>query len=119
MAAKWQKDSATANRDDFDRKLTAAGHKMTWHLAPGSHRKGHCYTWVGDCEHCAANMTVSWCGSSCQGVRDARHVECSGPGTAVLTEIEQQHADELMGEALAEFATAVRTARHQATAPLN
>jgi hypothetical protein len=41
--------------------------------------------------------------SSCGGVRDARHVGCSGPGTAVLTDIEEAHVADLFAAAVADF----------------
>ncbi|MEU4576112.1 hypothetical protein [Nonomuraea sp. NPDC023979] len=92
-----------ALRDDLDADARRRGHDMSWRLGPNATRKDHAYFWVGDCVNCGANMRCALGSSSCQGVRDARKVACSGPGTVVLTEIEAGRALELAADAVAEF----------------
>lgn len=111
MASKREKTSATLNRDEWDERLRKAGHTMAWRLAPNSHRAGWAYQWIGDCTDCGANIIVDWCSTTCQSVRDARHVDCSGPGTAVLTEIEDARFAEHIADAVSEFGAAMKRRR--------
>lgn len=109
-ATRDEMHSVKANMAEWTTKTTAAGHKLTWRLGENARRKGCAYFWEGTCEHCAAQMTVSVCGTSSHGVRDARHAPCSGPGTAILTEIETARRDELTSGAVDEFIQAVTDA---------
>lgn len=103
MTTRDERECAKLTRDDLDARASALGHAMVWRLGPNATRKGHHYHFIGDCSDCGANITCSSGGSSCQGIRDGRKVECSGPGTAVLTEIETGRANELAADAVAEF----------------
>jgi hypothetical protein len=90
-------------RDEYDRILTGRGHAMDWHLGTNARRRGYACFWEGRCEHCGAEMSVASGWTSCPGVRDARHQPCSGPGTAVLTEIETGRVSQLIAAAVDEF----------------
>ncbi|MFD8492420.1 hypothetical protein [Amycolatopsis sp. NPDC059657] len=92
-----------ATRDDYNQALTARGHAMRWRLGTNALRRGHAYFWEGRCVHCGAEMSIGSAWSSCGGVRDARDVACSGPGTAVLTEIETGRSADLVAAAVGEF----------------
>jgi len=92
-----------AARDDYDRTLSARRHAMGWQLGANARWRGHAYFWDGRCEHCGAEMSIGSGWSSCGGVRDARDVVCSGPGTAVLTEIETDRVADLITAAVTEF----------------
>lgn len=110
MASKMDREGAKFTRDNIDREAATLGHAMTWKLGPNATRKGHAYYFEGKCQHCAAEASAGSMWSSCGGIRDARHEPCSGPGTAILTEIEAARAAELIAPAIAEFAAAVRRA---------
>ncbi|NKQ59054.1 hypothetical protein HFP15_40050 [Amycolatopsis sp. K13G38] len=92
-------------RDERERCRGGRGEGRPRRARQGSRRRGHAYFWEGRCEHCGATVSVGSGWSSCPGVRDARHVACSGPGTAVLTEIEieTERAHELAAAAVREF----------------
>lgn len=96
-----------AARDDWNRTLTNKGHAMAWQLGPNARRRGHAYFWEATCTHCGAEISVADGATSCGGVRDARHVACSGPGTAVLTDIETARVADLITAAVTEFRTAI------------
>lgn len=98
-----ERRAALAVRDDHDREAARRGHVLRWRLGDNARRRGHAYFWEGRCEHCAAQISVGATWSSCPGVRDARKVACSGPGTAVLTEIEAGRASELVADAVTQF----------------
>lgn len=107
-----------AARDEYHVKLTAAGHKVAWKLGENAMRKGWAYTWCGTCENCGGNMSIGSTWTSTTSVVDLRNTECAGPGTHVLTGIEQARFSELLAPAVAAFAVAGRKAKY-ATAPLN
>lgn len=107
-ATRAQREGADFCRDDQDAKARGLGHTLTWTLGPNSHRKGCEYHWLGKCEDCAAEVSAGSCWSSCPGVRDARRDRCSGPGTAVLTEIETARVGELAAGAVSGFGARMR-----------
>jgi hypothetical protein len=107
-----------AARDEHDRAAAARGHALRWQLGENARRRGHAYFWRGRCGHCGAELSVGSAWSS-GGVRDARDVVCSGPGTAVLTEIEAGRVGELVAAAVADFGTEVTTAIQSARAEWN
>jgi hypothetical protein len=117
MAARWEVQDVKAGRDEWDARLRAAGHAMTWKLGPNATRKGHCYHWVGLCGHCGAGMTIGRGFTTCSVVRDAREEPCSGPGTAILTEIEAQRVHDLVAGAVAEFGAQVSETQAAARRP--
>lgn len=102
-----QRAEADACRDEKDEEARALGHELVWALDPDAHRRAREYFWHGVCEHCGAEVTAGACWSSCPGVRDARRVGCSGPGTAVLTEVEAARFGELVADAVARFGGSV------------
>ena len=107
MASLAERRSVAAARADIDRELSAAGHHMHWEYGCNALRRGYAYTVHGTCSDCAAEITVGFCWTSCPSVRDARKVDCSGPGTHVLTDIEARHSHDLVAAAVADFGRAV------------
>lgn len=99
---------AELNRAAHDKSARERGHKMVWSLGPNATREGYRYHFVGDCEHCGANIVCDANSSSCRGIRDGREVLCSGPGTHVLTDVETSRANELMKDAIDKFVRAVK-----------
>jgi hypothetical protein len=91
MNARQQAASVRSVRDSLDRRAQALGHQMTWQAG----RSGTATVEHGRCGHCGAEAVAGPTWSTCGGVRDARKVRCSGPGTAVLTDIESGRAKEL------------------------
>ncbi|MGQ0777190.1 MAG: hypothetical protein ACT4NY_22705 [Pseudonocardiales bacterium] len=94
---------ANARRMYLDINARQLGHAMIWQLGLNATHQGHAYHWVGRCGDCGAEVSVGARWSTCAGVRDARKVRCSGPGTAVLTEIEAARSGDLITAAVAEF----------------
>lgn len=111
MTTRDERFNAKANRDDHDTAARNLGHALTWKLAPNATRAGHAYYYIGTCANCAGVVHVgaSW-SSTPSLVVDPRHDRCGGPGTSVLTEIEQGRVHELVAPAVADFGAAVRTA---------
>ena len=103
--ARIAQDRAWADsvRDHVDAGARDLGHTLAWELGPCALVPGHAYHWVGVCGDCGATASASAGSSSCPGVRDARHERCSGPGTALLTQIETDRVRELMAAAVVEF----------------
>lgn len=93
MAGNWRTEELALTKDDVTRQAAALGHTLTWR----NHRG---YTSEGECGDCGATVTVGLGYTSCATVRDARTASCSGAGTAVLTEVEEQHSVELIGQAV-------------------
>lgn len=106
-AGRAERAEVLALREDRDARARDRGHLLRWRLGPTALRRGCAYLWDGRCEHCGAEVTVGRSWSSCSGVRDARRVACSGPGTAVLTEIETDQALSRCGEAIADYLAVV------------
>lgn len=96
----WQ--ALKISREDWNARTTELGHTISWSFDRA------CKTYTGECSDCGARILVRSCSTSCDGVRDARSTECSGPGTKILTEIEQARCSELIGAALADFRRAIR-----------
>jgi hypothetical protein len=86
---------AAWSRDHVNSIATNGGHKLDWEQIQGG--------WSGTCGDCGANATAFVGGSSSRSVRDARSYECSGPATAILTEIEDDHFAEFLDEAVGQF----------------
>jgi hypothetical protein len=114
-ATRDQRESAKAIRDDITDRAGELGHSMSWKLGPNATRRGYAYFFEGECKHCGAGASAGASWSSCSGIRDARRVECSGPGTEVLTEIETERAHQLVADAVQSFGEQVRenVARHE------
>lgn len=108
MTTRDERYCATANRDDYNVTVRNLGHDLAWKLAPNATRKGHAYYFVGTCRNCGGNIHIGASWSSTDSVVDARTEKCAGPGTWILTEIEQGRLHELAGKAIADFGAAVR-----------
>lgn len=111
MASAAEHESARANQREHDGRATAAGHALAWRMGENATRRGHAYFLVGECGRCGAVVTVGASWSSSYGSRDARDVPCSGPGTALLTEIENTRLSELVAEAVARFGEEINERR--------
>jgi hypothetical protein len=107
-ATRDQRESAKAVRDDVTVRASELGHSMTWKPGPNATRRGYAFFFEGECKHCGARASAGSSWSSCSGIRDARRVECSGPGTKVLTEIETERAHQLVADAVQAFGEQVR-----------
>lgn len=107
MASRLQREEAQYTRDRMDQQARGLGHQLDWRPEPGCWRKGRAYRLVGTCVHCAGNVIAGVMHSSCTSVVDCRRDRCGGPGTYVLTEIEQNRCRELVADAVAEFGRAV------------
>lgn len=111
MAGRQEKTDVTLNRDDMNARVSEAGHVMRWQLGENANRAGYGYTLVGECENCGARVIVGRTYSTCDSIRDARHVPCSGPGTSILTDIEADHHSQQMQGPIDDFRRAVRAAQ--------
>jgi len=78
------------------------GHTLTWKRLPRP-SKEHVLIFEGTCTDCGATVQIDRYASTCATIRDARNETCTGPGTTVLTDIEQQRASELFNEAVGEY----------------
>ncbi|MFE9769499.1 hypothetical protein ACFYPC_34110 [Streptomyces sp. NPDC005808] len=78
------------------------GHTLTWKRLPRK-SKDHALVFEGTCGDCGATVEIGNGWSSCATIRNARDEACSGPGTAVLTQVEQERASELFAEAVGEY----------------
>ncbi|MFF7527330.1 hypothetical protein [Streptomyces pseudovenezuelae] len=78
------------------------GHTLTWKRLPRP-SKNHALIFEGTCTDCGATVQIDRYASTCATIRDARNETCSGPGTTVLTEVEQERASELFAEAVGQY----------------
>ena len=92
------------------------GHTLTWKRLPRE-SKDHALVFEGTCTDCGATVCIDRYASSTTGIRDARNEACSGPGTAVLTEIEQERASELFADVVGEYVQALADAGVTFTRP--
>lgn len=102
MAQQWW----TLGKQHMNETATANGHTLTWKRLPRP-SKDHALAFEGTCTDCGATVEIGSGWSSCATIRDARNETCSGPGTAVLTEVEAARASELFAEALGEYVQAL------------
>jgi len=102
MAQQWW----TLGKQHMNETAAANGHALTWKRLPRPSRD-HALVYEGTCTDCAATVEIGNGWSSCATIRNARNETCSGPGTAVLTEVEATRASELFAEALSEYAQAL------------
>ncbi|MGW0948517.1 hypothetical protein ACWD4O_39005 [Streptomyces sp. NPDC002623] len=105
MAQQWWTDG----KQYMNETAEANGHTLTWNRLPRESRD-HALIFEGTCTDCGATVRIDRYSSSTTGVRDARNDTCSGAGTAVLTEIEQERADDLADEAIREYLEALADA---------
>ncbi|MFF3277147.1 hypothetical protein ACFYWU_40455 [Streptomyces chrestomyceticus] len=113
MAQRWW----TLAKQDMDTQVADRGHTLTWKRLPRP-TADHALCFKGTCRDCGATVTIGSGWSSCATIRDARKNECSGPGTAVLTKVEQDRDDELTGEAIGKYLQALADAGIAPTRPL-
>ncbi|MFD7705633.1 hypothetical protein [Streptomyces sp. NPDC059786] len=85
------------------------GHTLTWKRQPRP-SKEHALVFEGTCTDCGATVRITRYASTTTGVRDARSSICTGPGTAILTEIEQERAAEETAELVGEYLQALADA---------
>jgi hypothetical protein len=101
------------------RALNSRGHDVTARLGENAVRKGWAYYMILTCRNCGGDMHLGSSWTSCTSPVDLRRPQqCSGPGTHVLTEIEQARISELLEPAIADMTAAVQRVRYS-TAPLN
>ncbi|MCF1592481.1 hypothetical protein [Streptomyces muensis] len=105
MAQRWW----TLAKQDMNTQVADRGHTLTWKQVPRP-TLDHALAFEGTCRDCGATVTIGSGWSSCGTVRDARSSDCSGPGTAVLTQLEQDRSAELTGEAVGEYLQALADA---------
>lgn len=105
MAQRWW----TLGKQDMNETAGRNGHTLTWKQMPRPTRE-HALYFEGTCTDCGATVQIGSGWSSCRTIRDARNETCSGPGTAVLAEVEQNRADELAGDAIGEYLEALADA---------
>lgn len=105
MAQQWW----TLAKQDMNETAEANGHTLTWKRLPRP-SKEHALCFEGTCTDCGATVTIGSMWSSCASIRDARNSTCSGPGTAIVTDVEQDHADDVAAEAIGEYLQALADA---------
>ncbi|MGW2520489.1 hypothetical protein ACWC09_26440 [Streptomyces sp. NPDC001617] len=98
MAQQWWTDG----KQYMDEVAGRNGHTLTWKRLPRESRD-HALIFEGTCTDCGATVSIDRYSSSTTSIRDARNDTCTGPGTTVLTEIEQARASELFREAVGEY----------------
>lgn len=105
MAQQWW----TLGKQHMNEVASKNGHTLTWKRLPRP-SKDHALVFEGTCTDCGATVEIGNGWSSCATIRNARDEACSGTGTAVITEVEQDRADELAGEAIGEYLQALHDA---------
>ena len=105
MAQQWW----TLGKQHINEQADANGHTLTWKRLPRP-SKDHCLVYEGTCTDCGATVQIGKSWSSCATIRDARTATCSGAGTDVLTEVEQERASALFSEVLGEYVQALEDA---------
>lgn len=99
----------TEGKRYMNERTAKLGHTLAWKRLPRP--AGTLLVFEGTCTDCGATVTIDRTSSSAgSSPRCARDVECTGPGTAVLTEIEQKHASEEFNGIAATFVEALATA---------
>lgn len=99
----------TPYKQHMNERATKLGHRpLTWEQLPRP--AGTALIFKGTCTDCGATIQIDRSGSSSSTTRNARDDACTGPGTAILTEIEQDRSDELIGEAIGEYLHALADA---------
>jgi hypothetical protein len=103
MLAGWASDT----RDHLHEEQAARGHTMTWQVHTEDPECAA--TWDGACTDCGAGASAFAGGSSASGLgKDARSLDCSGPGTGwqndMLTELHHRR----ISAAVADFGQGVK-----------
>lgn len=102
MAQQWW----TLGKEYMDEVAGGNGHTLTWKRLPRETPE-HALVFEGTCTDCGATVCIDRYSSSTTGIRDARNETCSDPGTAVLTEIEEERASEQFSEMVGEYLQAL------------
>lgn len=112
MAQQWW----TLGKQDMNEQANSNGHTLTWKRQPRP-SKQHALIFEGTCTDCGATVQIDRYSSSTTGIRDARNEVCSGAGTSVLTEIEQERASEQFAEMLGGYVQDLKDAGVTFTRP--
>lgn len=112
MAQQWW----TEGKQYMNEVAGKNGHTLAWKRLPRE-SKDHALVFEGTCTDCGATVCIDRYASSTTGIRDARNETCSGPGTAVLTEVEQERASELFADMVGEYVQALADAGVTFTRP--
>lgn len=94
----------TLAKQRMDTEVGKLGHTLTWKQLP--REAGCALIFEGTCTGCGATVEVGNGSSSCATIRDARTATCSGPGTVVLTDIEQAHSSERFADLVRDYLAA-------------
>ncbi|GAA3808622.1 hypothetical protein ACFQ0G_53210 [Streptomyces chiangmaiensis] len=113
MAQQWW----TLGKQHMNEVASKNGHTLTWKRLPRE-SKDHALVFEGTCTDCGATVEIGRGWSSCATIRNARDEACSGPGTALLTAVEQERASELFAEAVGEYVQALEDAGVTFTRPM-
>src|SRR3954466_3782082 len=105
MAQQWW----TLSKQHMDKVAGSNGHTLTWKRLPRP-SKDHALVFEGTCTDCGATVQIDRYASTCATIRNARDETCSGPGTAVLTDIEQDRASDQFSELVGEYMQALQDA---------
>ncbi|WP_199546363.1 hypothetical protein [Streptomyces sp. N35] len=105
MAQRWW----TLAKQHMNTQIAERGHTLKWKQMPRPTLE-HALYFEGTCADCGATVQVGSGWSSCGTIRDARNIDCSGPGTAALTAVEQERASDLFREAVGEYTQALEEA---------
>jgi hypothetical protein len=99
---------ATANKDNWHRKLAVTGHDMRWR--PADHdQAGMLPTWHGTCVNCGATISVEPSGTTAGGIgRFARTDPCAGPGTAWQNDLIEERQGGRFRDAVSRFGQEVK-----------
>lgn len=105
MAQQWWTDG----KQYMNEMAGANGHTLTWKRLPRE-SKDHALIFEGTCGDCGATVLIDRYASSCATIRDARNETCSGPGTAVLTAIEEKQASKQFTAMVGDYVQALKDA---------
>lgn len=98
---------ALEGRREMHADAATRGHDMVWkrHQVDGKPTN----SFDGECKHCGAQMGVGWSWTdSNHPNRDARKVECTGPGTKWQSDMQRELASERFRGHVSDFGQAVK-----------
>jgi hypothetical protein len=109
-------DDVKASQPDWDRKLTATGHTMTWDLRNAEPGSEYNCSYHGRCTGCGATMSIGYGGTTIGkgSARCARDVPCRGQGTAWQDEMEHELQVKRFTGAVGQFGQDVKDAHDRA-----
>jgi hypothetical protein len=94
----------TLAKADMNETAVGNGHAITWKRLPRD--PGCALVFEATCGDCGATVCIGELWSSCGTIRDARRTRCSGPGTAILTDIEAERDADVFSGLLDDYLTA-------------